>query len=243
MLLRWVALTTAAGADCVMADHYAVLGVQPAASMTEIRQAWIRAARRWHPDQIDKADVARAAQAEPMMLAVNEAWRVLGDAQLRASYDRKRRDRQSLDDIQCSPSHVGGAGHDVAYDHAGGPVPYEEPIFVARSVVAALVIRVLPWVLLATVVVTIFVVTAFASSNRSEREQNQRDPDQPTCVRILNDGNVRYVPCAVANNGVLDEIVALSPNATCRNPAAVQYEVAANRRLCILASQSLPPQP
>ena len=228
-----------------MPDHYAVLGVRPDASAAEIRQAWIRAARRWHPDQRIEEDSAGTSksqtEAQRMMRVVNEAWRVLGDAQLRASYDHdyRRAQRSQVAGTGSGSSSGSSSGRATPASSPGGVnpdteifepgAPPEEPMFVVRSRAAALVVRALPWLLLATVVITIFIVTAYASGSD--------DPpvgDEPICVRFFNTGTVRYVPCSSENDGVLDEIVSVSPGVVCSNPDAVPYEVAAIRRLCIL---------
>ncbi|MBA2701279.1 MAG: DnaJ domain-containing protein, partial [Chloroflexi bacterium] len=61
-----------------MTDLYAVLGVDRGADRRTIRAAYRTLARRYHPDLGgDPAD----------MMRVNEAGRVLGDPQRRASYD------------------------------------------------------------------------------------------------------------------------------------------------------------
>ncbi|MCY3960363.1 MAG: DnaJ domain-containing protein [bacterium] len=62
-------------------SHYDVLGVSPGAKPDAIRRAYLRQARRWHPDR-------QTGDAERMR-AVNEAWEVLGDSRSRAAYDRK----------------------------------------------------------------------------------------------------------------------------------------------------------
>jgi hypothetical protein len=59
--------------------HYQLLGVAPTATMAEIRAAYLRLARRHHPDA--GGDSAR-------MRELNEAWTVLGDASRRRAYDR-----------------------------------------------------------------------------------------------------------------------------------------------------------
>jgi curved DNA-binding protein CbpA len=60
--------------------YYERLGVEPSASQAEIRAAYRVLARRNHPDLADGAEPGD-------MAAVNEAWRVLGDAERRAEYD------------------------------------------------------------------------------------------------------------------------------------------------------------
>src|SRR5579883_1215550 len=62
-------------------DFYAVLGVAPAASAEEIRQAYYQLARQHHPDA-----GASDADAERFKI-INEAYRVLSTPQLRVAYD------------------------------------------------------------------------------------------------------------------------------------------------------------
>ena len=67
--------------------HYDVLGVASDAPADELRRAYLREARRWHPDAHAGGDaVAQHAAARRMQL-VNEAWRVVGDARRRYAYD------------------------------------------------------------------------------------------------------------------------------------------------------------
>lgn len=65
-------------------DHYQVLGLPADASITEVKTAFRSAALRLHPD---KATPDSASQEE--FLRVQQAWRVLGDPQLRQAYDRQ----------------------------------------------------------------------------------------------------------------------------------------------------------
>jgi molecular chaperone DnaJ len=60
--------------------HYEVLGVAPTAATSEVREAYVRLARRHHPD--------RAGGDDEAMRAINDAWSILGDPTRRASYDR-----------------------------------------------------------------------------------------------------------------------------------------------------------
>ena len=68
-------------------NPYEVLGVQPSATDAEIHRAYVRLARRWHPDVN-----GGSPEAEDRMRAVNEAWAVLGDPSRRARHDRARPD-------------------------------------------------------------------------------------------------------------------------------------------------------
>jgi len=68
----------------IIGAHYRRLGVKPDASADQIRAAYREAARRHHPD----TRVARGSLgADDEMAAINEAWRVLSDPDLRARYD------------------------------------------------------------------------------------------------------------------------------------------------------------
>ncbi|HET7676340.1 MAG TPA: J domain-containing protein [Candidatus Limnocylindrales bacterium] len=63
-------------------DYYAILGVPRTASAAEIKKAYRKLARQYHPD-VNKGDAA----AEKRFKEVNEAHAVLGDAEKRKAYD------------------------------------------------------------------------------------------------------------------------------------------------------------
>ncbi len=65
-------------------DYYAVLGVEPTAGDAEIKTAYRRLARKFHPD------VSKEAGAEDQFKAINEAYEALRDPQKRAAYDQLR---------------------------------------------------------------------------------------------------------------------------------------------------------
>src|SRR6185369_9523965 len=66
-------------------DYYKSLGVQPEASPDEIRKAFRKLAREYHPD------VAKnKAVAEEKFKEINEAYEVLGDVERRRKYDSIR---------------------------------------------------------------------------------------------------------------------------------------------------------
>lgn len=78
------------GAPPIMAeitDYYQVLGVDEGASAEEIKKAYRRLARAYHPDRNPDDP-----EAEERFKAVQEAYGVLSDAQKRKAYDRARRD-------------------------------------------------------------------------------------------------------------------------------------------------------
>ena len=65
-------------------DYYGILGVEPSAGESEIKTAYRRLARKYHPD------VSKEAGAEDKFKAVNEAYEALRDPQKRAAYDQLR---------------------------------------------------------------------------------------------------------------------------------------------------------
>lgn len=65
-------------------DYYDILGVKPDASEAQIKAAYRKLARKYHPD------VSKEAGAEDKFKAVNEAHEVLRDKQKRAAYDHLR---------------------------------------------------------------------------------------------------------------------------------------------------------
>jgi hypothetical protein len=69
-----------------LADHYAVLGVAPDASLAQIKKAYRARARRDHPDR-NPGDI----DAEARFKAASAAYAVLSDAERRGQYDRTLR--------------------------------------------------------------------------------------------------------------------------------------------------------
>ena len=63
-------------------DYYEVLGLGKDASQDEIKKAYRKMARQYHPD------VNKAADAEDKFKEVKEAYDVLSDDQKRAQYDQ-----------------------------------------------------------------------------------------------------------------------------------------------------------
>ncbi len=78
-------------------NYYDVLGVSDTASHEEVRAAYRVALLRTHPDKGSDADVS-GAESRAAFLQVQEAWRVLGDPQLRYAYDERRMREEDDDD-------------------------------------------------------------------------------------------------------------------------------------------------
>ncbi len=65
-------------------DYYAILGVKPESPESEIKSAYRRLARKFHPD------VSKEANAESQFKAINEAYEALRDPAKRRAYDQLR---------------------------------------------------------------------------------------------------------------------------------------------------------
>jgi DnaJ-class molecular chaperone len=64
-------------------DYYKVLGVPKTAAAKDIKSAYRKLARKWHPDQ----NPTNAKEAEEKFKEISEAYEVLGDAEKRGKYD------------------------------------------------------------------------------------------------------------------------------------------------------------
>lgn len=78
-------LTAVATLRGMAPDHYAVLGVEPGARHADVRAAYRRRMREYHPD-LRPGDPG----SEEMARRITAAWSVLGRPTSRAAYDRRR---------------------------------------------------------------------------------------------------------------------------------------------------------
>jgi curved DNA-binding protein CbpA len=101
-----------------MPDYYEVLQVHPRAEEDVVRAAYRTLARKYHPDH--GGDASR-------MIALNDAWDVLGDPVRRAAYDASRLEaagpRSPVEASRPNASAAPEAARPTAADanHAGPP--------------------------------------------------------------------------------------------------------------------------
>ena len=86
-------------------DYYAVLGVQRGASEKDIKSAYRKLARKFHPD-VNPNDKT----AEGRFKEIGEAYAVLSDPEKRKKYDRWGPDWEKIEQAQAAGVNFGGAG-------------------------------------------------------------------------------------------------------------------------------------
>jgi curved DNA-binding protein len=72
-------------------DYYKIMGIEPTASEQEIKTAYRRLARKYHPD------LNKAANAEALFKEMGEAYEILKDPEKRAQYDLHLKNKEASD--------------------------------------------------------------------------------------------------------------------------------------------------
>jgi len=79
-------------------DYYAILGVERTAAQEDIKRAYRKLARKFHPD------VSKDADAEDRFKELGEAYEVLRNPEKRVAYDRMGTNWRSGEDFQPPPN-------------------------------------------------------------------------------------------------------------------------------------------
>jgi curved DNA-binding protein len=111
-------------------DYYKILGVEPTADDKEIKTAYRKLARKYHPD------VSKEKGAEDKFKEANEAYEVLSSAEKRAEYDDIRKYGQQGRPFQGPPgwqSRGGAGGGDGGFDSTGDFSEFFSSIFGNRA--------------------------------------------------------------------------------------------------------------
>ena len=98
-------------------DYYELLGVSRNASEKEIKSAYRKLARKWHPDLHPAAE---KKEAEEKFKKINEAYEVLKDADKRARYDRLGSRWKDGQDFQAPPDMDGAHFYTSGDFNSGG---------------------------------------------------------------------------------------------------------------------------
>lgn len=109
--MRLRCLRAGAGVGSSMRDPYAVLGVKKSANADEIKKAYRRLAKKFHPDQNKEDPKAKEKFAE-----ANAAYEIVGDEKKRAQFDRGEIDAEGKPRFQGFEGFGAGGGR-----RAGGP--------------------------------------------------------------------------------------------------------------------------
>jgi DnaJ family protein C protein 3 len=102
-------------------DYYKVLGVSRDADEREIKKAFRKLTVQFHPDKAANNGIS-PEDAQKKMSAINEAYEVLSDPELKARFDRGEdpNDPQSGNPFQGNPF-GGGGGQQFVFRQGGGP--------------------------------------------------------------------------------------------------------------------------
>ncbi|GME51103.1 and tpr domain protein [Neofusicoccum parvum] len=102
-------------------DYYKVLGVTRDADEREIKRAYRKLTKEYHPDKASQKGIS-AEEAQKKMASINEAYEVLSDPELKARFDNG--DDPNDHESQSNPfqgSPFGGQGGQQFFMRQGGP--------------------------------------------------------------------------------------------------------------------------
>jgi curved DNA-binding protein len=102
--------------DTAKQDYYKILGVERSASEQEIKTAYRKAARKYHPDLHTKSE---RPDAEEKFKEINEANAVLSDVKKRAEYDDMGKSRQNAEQRQQTQGYGSRSTKDTDFSDYG----------------------------------------------------------------------------------------------------------------------------
>jgi DnaJ-class molecular chaperone len=77
-----------------MKNYYEILGVAEDIEDNDLKKAYRKLAKEWHPDKFSQASEEEKAQASEKFKTINEAYAVLSDTEQRKQYDFQRNNPQ-----------------------------------------------------------------------------------------------------------------------------------------------------
>ena len=99
-------------------DYYAILGVPKNAAEKDIKSAYRKLARKWHPD----ANPKNPKEAEEKFKEISEAYEVLGDPEKRKKYDVLGPNwQQAAQQAEQQRRYRTHDGQEFEFDLGGGP--------------------------------------------------------------------------------------------------------------------------
>ena len=99
-----------------MRDPYTVLGVAKSADIAEVKKAFRKLAKKYHPDQ------SKDPKAKERFGEANQAYEILGDDKKRAAFDRGEIDAEGKPRYQGFEAGAGSPQYEF-YDFGGGASP------------------------------------------------------------------------------------------------------------------------
>lgn len=109
-------------------DYYKVLNVPNDADDRTIKRQYRSLTKKFHPDKSAAQGVTKE-QAEKKMAAINEAYEVLSDPELRARFDRgddPNSQEQQGHPFHGSPFGHGGGGQQFFFQQGGGGFKFQQ---------------------------------------------------------------------------------------------------------------------
>ncbi|MBV8067430.1 MAG: DnaJ domain-containing protein [Candidatus Eremiobacteraeota bacterium] len=107
-------------------DYYAILGVPKNAAEKDIKSAYRKLARKWHPD----ANPKNPKEAEEKFKEISEAYEVLGDPEKRKKYDvlgpNWQQAAQQAEQQRRYRTNVGGQEFEFDLGGPGGPSGFSD---------------------------------------------------------------------------------------------------------------------